>query len=126
MRRLVGVAQLEPDQLVELRGLLESHGIRFKETPPTLLGFGSIWVEDADFGRARELLLAESAAFAAQARAQWEQEWREIHKGSHGRWMLARLIQRPGEYILAWLLLGFFIGVLVVYPLLYLARGLEP
>jgi len=124
VKRLVGLAQLESDQLAELRALLDSHGIRFSETPPTLLGFGSIWVEDEDFPRARELLRQESATFAAQARAQWEQEWREIHKGSHARWILGRLIQRPGEFFLALLLLAFFLGLLVVYPLLYLARRL--
>lgn len=124
MKRLVGLAQLEPEQLDELRALLHSHGIAFSETPPTLLSFGAIWVEEEDFLPARELLRQESATFAARARAQWEQEWREVHKGSHGRWFLARLLHHPAEFLLALALLMFFVALLVVYPLFYLARGL--
>jgi hypothetical protein len=124
VKRLVGLAQLELEQLEELRALLNSHGIGFSETPPTLLSSGAIWVEEEDFLRARELLRQESAAVSARARAQWDQEWREVHKGSHGRWFLARLLHHPAEFLLALALLIFFVGLLVFYPLYYLARGL--
>lgn len=124
MKRLVGLAQLEPNQLEELRALLRADGIEFTETPPSLISFGSIWVADEQFPRAREILQQESAVFAARAREIWLREWREEHRRSYLRWLLARLRGNPAEVILAFLLLAFFVGLAVVYPLLYLAQRL--
>jgi hypothetical protein len=124
MKRLVGLSQLEAKQHEELLELLRSHDIEHRETPPSLLSFGSIWVREEDFVRARELLRQESAAFAAQARELWQREWREQYRGSYGRWFLARLRTNPAEFLLALLLLAFFLWLALVYPLVYLARRL--
>ncbi len=122
MKRLIGMGQLESGQLEELRELLESNGIEYSETAPSLISFGSIWVPDEDFERSKELLQQESAAFAARARGAWEQEWRETHRGSWARWLYARLRARPGEVLLALLLFAFFVALFVVYPVAYLLR----
>jgi hypothetical protein len=124
MKRLVGLSQLEDKQHEELLELLRSHGIEHRETPPSLLSFGAIWVRNEDFALARELLRQESAAFAAQARELWQREWHEQYRGSYGRWFLARLRTNPAEFLLALLLLGFFLWLAFVYPLVYLARRL--
>ncbi|HSD61396.1 MAG TPA: DUF6164 family protein, partial [Burkholderiales bacterium] len=102
--------------------LLNTHGIEYSETPPSLISFGSVWVRDEDFQRAKELLAQESAAFAARARDAWGREWRELHRASYARWLVARLRTQPGEMLLALLLLAFFVGLLVVYPLAYLLQ----
>lgn len=124
MKRLVGLSQLEAAQLEELKALLRADGIEFSETPPSLISFGSIWVRDEDFPHAKARLLEESAAFAERARAAWRKEWEEEHRRSYARWLFARLRGNPAEVILALLLLAFFVGVLLVYPLLYLLRKL--
>ena len=122
MKRLVGLGQLEAGQLEELRELLRSRGVEFSETPPGLVSLGAIWVPDEDFERAKELLEQEAAAFAAQARETWQQEWRGEHRGSWARWLFARLRARPAEMLLALLLFAFFVGLFVAYPLAYLLR----
>lgn len=124
MKRLVGLGQLEAGQLEELRELLKARGIEFSETPPSLISFGSLWVPDEDFARAKELLEQESTTFAARARETWEQEWRGVHQGSYLRWLFARLRANPGEMLLALLLFAFFVGLFGVYPLAYLLRWL--
>jgi hypothetical protein len=124
MKRLVALSQLEASQLDELRALLRERGIAFSETAPTLFSSGALWVQDEDLDSARELLRQESAAFAVRAREEWEREWREQHRSSHARWLLARLRANPGEMILALALLAFFAWLLVLSPLLYLLRRL--
>jgi len=122
MKRLISLGQLEAGQLEELRELLQANGIEYFVAPPSLISFGTIWVPDDDFQRSKELLGQESAAFAARARKTWEQEWREGHRNSYVRWLIARLRTNPGEMILALLLFAFFVGLLVVYPLAYFLR----
>jgi hypothetical protein len=125
VKRLIGLAQLESNQLTELRESLRAAEVAFTETPPSLLSFGAIWVADDDLDRARDLLLQESATFAAQAREAWQREWREQHHRSYVRWLLARLRGNPAEIIAALLMLAFFGWLLVIYPLLYLVRRLS-
>lgn len=124
MKRLIALSQLEGTQLDELRTLLREGGIEISETAPTLFSSGALWVPERDLERARELLRRESAAFAARAREAWEREWREEHRSSHARWLLARLRANPAEMLLALALLAFFVGLLVLIPLAYLLRRL--
>lgn len=124
MKRLVALSQLEAKQLDDLRALLRGAGIEVSETAPTLFSSGALWVPERELERARELLSQESAAFAAQARKVWQREWREEHRTSYARWLLARLRANPGEMILALVLLAFLVWLLVLSPLLYLLRHL--
>lgn len=124
MKRLVALSHLEGRQLEELRALLRERGIGVSETPPTLFSPGALWVQDEDLNPARELLRHESAAFAARARQQWEREWREEHRSSGVRWLMARLRENPAQTMLSLTLLAFFVWLLVLSPLLYLLRRL--
>src|SRR5512134_211770 len=124
MKRLTALSQLEGKQLDELRALLRERGIEVSETAPTLFSSGALWVPEQDLEQARDLLNQESAAFAARAREEWEREWREEHRSSGARWLLARLRANPAEMLLALALLAFLVWLLVLSPLLYLLRRL--
>jgi hypothetical protein len=117
-RRLVSLP-LEPDQEQEILRRLDANGIAHRETRSLSRFFGSnaIWVPEADYPRAKEILDRQAAEFADSARAQWEAEWRREHGGSYLRWLQNRMRRATMDDVLRVLLLALLVGVMLLYPL---------
>ena len=122
MKRLVDARHLAEEQHEELRSLLEQARIPVHETPTRLFAFGALWVPEEDFGRAQEILRAESKAYAASARETWEREWELQHGGSALRWLAYRVLSDPLEMLLRLLLLALAAGAFVGFPLWVVLR----
>jgi hypothetical protein len=117
-KRLVSLP-LEPDQEHEILRLLDEAGIAHKETRSMSRFFGSnaIWVPEADYPRAKDILDRQAAGYANSAREQWQAEWRREHGGSYLRWLLNRMRRATMDDVLRVLLLAALVGVMLLYPL---------
>lgn len=82
-----------------------------------LFGGDAIWVDDADYARAKEILEREAAQYAATAREQWQQEWRDVHGGSYLRWLGRRLQNATAEDVVRALFLIALVALMLLYPL---------
>ncbi len=122
MKRLVDTRYLAEAQYDELMALLRAAGIAVHETPTHLFAFGALWVTDAEFERARDILRTQSKAYATRARDDWEREWQLQHRGSALRWFAYRLLSDPGAVLLRVLLLALALGAFVVYPIWTMLR----
>lgn len=123
MKRLVDHRYLAEAQHAELLALLDKAGVPFHETPTHLFSFGAVWVMDEDFERARDILRAQSGAYAARAREDWEREWAQEHRGSALRWYANQVALDPAGAIGRTVLLVLAVAVFVVWPLWYVVRG---
>lgn len=117
-RRLVSLP-LEPDQEHELLRLLDEAGIAHREarSGSRLFSGDAIWVAEADYAGAKEVLDREAAGYAAAARAKWQAEWRDVHASSYLRWLFSRLGRATMEDVLRVLLLAALVGLMLLYPL---------
>jgi hypothetical protein len=113
MRSLV--APDSPEEREEIVKVLLANGIRCRETPPTLFGRAKLWVDEADYEKAREIAASVDAKLAAQSRERWGREWQERYGGSYARWLLER-IQSP-EILLKIVLLIAALAAFVGYPI---------
>jgi hypothetical protein len=108
------------EQTQELFELFLASGIRYKERHGTFISPPMIWVEEEDFGKAREIAASLDASFAEKARLESRRSWEEDFKGSYVRW-LAHSLSRPGNVF--WLaILLVVITVSLVYPVMYVLR----
>ena len=123
MKRLVEHRFLTEEQHAELLALLRKADVPFHETPTHLLSFGAIWVLEEDFGRAREILREESAAYAARAKEEWEREWTVEHRGSALRWYARQVALDPAGTLGRTVLLVLAFAAFVLWPLWYVVRG---
>lgn len=124
MKHLVSLGNLEPRQHEEVVALLNKHRVRFRETPPSIFGSGTIQVAEGDLSAAQALLREESAEFATEARQAWEREWRSEHGGSFARWFLHRWQENPAGTLVRLVLLVLMVSVFVVYPVWYVLKSL--
>jgi hypothetical protein len=117
-RRLVSLP-LEPEQEAEILRRLEAAGIAHEETRSKARLFGSdaIWVAEADYGRAKEMLDRQAAEYAAAAREKWREEWRREHRGSYARWLWSRARRAAIEDVARALLLLALVALMLLYPL---------
>jgi hypothetical protein len=117
-RRLVSLP-LEPEQEQEILRRLDAAGIAHKETRSMsrLFGSNAIWVPEADYPRAKEILDREAAEYAGAAREQWQAEWRREHGGSYLRWLLNRMRRATMDDVLRVLALIALVGLMLLYPI---------
>lgn len=117
-RRLVSLP-LDPRQETEILRLLDDAGIEHKETRSLsrLFGSNAIWVLEADYPRAKDILDRQAAEYAVSAREQWQAEWRREHRGSYLHWLLHRLRHATMDDVLRVVLLAALVGVMLLYPL---------
>lgn len=117
-RRLVGLP-LPPEQEGELLRLLDEAGIAHREarSKSRLFGGDAIWVDEADYPKAKEILEREAAQYAAAAREQWQQEWRSEHGGSYLRWLWHRVQRATMEDLMRALFLLALVALMLLYPL---------
>jgi len=117
-RRLVGLP-LEPEQEDEILRLLDAAGIAHEETRSRARFFGSdaIWVAEADYARAKEILDREAADYAAAAREKWQAQWRRDHGGSYARWLWNRARRATAEDVVRALFLLALVALMLLYPL---------
>lgn len=117
-RRLVSLP-LAPDQEHELLHLLDEANIAHREarSKSRLFSGDAIWVAEADYARAKEILDREAAAYAAAARAKWQAEWRDEHGSSYLRWLWRRLSRATPGDVLRVLVLAALVGLMLLYPL---------
>ena len=80
-------------------------------------GSNAIWVPEADYLRAKDILDRQAAEYAKSAREQWQAEWRREHGGSYLRWLLNRMRRATMDDVLRVLLLAALVGVMLLYPL---------
>ncbi|MFO7786308.1 MAG: DUF6164 family protein [Halospina sp.] len=72
---LLNLRNVPEDEYIEVKTLLDEHGIAYYETEPSrwMVSFGGIWLEDASrLEEAEQLLAAYQAERAEQARAAHE------------------------------------------------------
>lgn len=117
-RRLVGLP-LEPEQEDEILRLLDAAGIDHEETRSGARFFGSdaIWVAEADYARAKEILDREAADYAAAAREKWQEDWRRDHGGSYARWLWSRARRATADDVMRALFLLALVALMLLYPL---------
>lgn len=100
-RLLLNLRNVPEDEHLEVRELLESHGIAYYETEPSrwMISFGAIWLQDEEREEEALSLLADyQAQRQARERARYEAEPRQQ--------------QNP---------LRFLVGVVAIAVVLYLA-----
>jgi hypothetical protein len=121
VKRLVALP-LEERQETEIVRRLTDAGIahRAARSPFRFLGADAIWVADEDYARARALLEGEVKEFASQARAEWNTEWRNAHRGAYLHWLWHRARHASMDDVLRALLLIALVAVLLLYPLAYI------
>lgn len=117
-KRLVSLP-LEPEQERDLLRRLDEAGIAHREarSKSRLFGGDAIWVAEADYPRAKEILEKEAAEYAAAARARWQAEWREQHGGSYARWLWGRAQRATFDDVLRAALLILLVALMLLYPL---------
>ena len=105
----------------EIVRLLTEAGIAYRaaRSPFRFLGADAIWVADDDYPRARALVESEVRAFESMARAEWNAEWIDEHKGSYVLWLWNRARRASFATILRALLLMALVGLMLLYPLAY-------
>jgi hypothetical protein len=103
---------------------MDREGILYREsiTSSVFLGGDALWVADGDFSRARDLLRREAQSFAAKAREAWELEWSSEHHGSYSHWLWDRFRRNPLEMTIRLLLLTVVVGLMIVWPAMYVLR----
>lgn len=123
MKRLVGLP-LDERQENEIMRLLAEAGIPYREarSPFRLLGADAIWVSDEDYPRASAILETEAKAYTEMARAEWNAEWVNEHKGSYLLWLWSRVRRASIDDIVKVLFLIALVGVMLLYPLAYVFR----
>lgn len=99
--------------------MLDEAGIAHREarSRSRLFGGDAIWVAEADYPRAKEILDREAGAYAAAARAEWQAEWRDVHRGSYVRWLWNRVWQATMEDVVRALFLIALVALMLLYPL---------
>lgn len=117
-RRLVSLP-LPPEQERELLQRLDDAGIAHREarSKSRLFGSDAIWIAEADYPRAKEILEREAGEYAAAARERWQAEWRDEHGGSYARWLWSRLQRATMEDLVRVLFLIALVGLMLLYPL---------
>ena len=80
-------------------------------------GSNAIWVPEADYLRAKDILDRQAAEYANSAREQWQAEWRREHGGSYARWLLNRMRRATMDDVLRVVLLAALVGLMLFYPL---------
>ena len=117
-RRLVSLP-LEPEQEQEILRRLDTAGIAHQETRSMSRFFGSnaIWVPEADYLRAKDILDRQAAEYAGVKRELWQAEWQRDHGGSYARWLLHRMRRATMDDILRVLLLAALVGLMLLYPI---------
>lgn len=80
-------------------------------------GSNAIWVPEADYLRAKDILDREAAEYAGAAREQWQAEWRSEHGGSYARWLLNRMRRATMDDVLRVLVLIALVGLMLLYPI---------
>lgn len=117
-RRLAGLP-LPPDQERDLLRRLDEAGIAHREarSRSRLFGGDAVWVAQADYPRAKEILEREAAEYATVARERWEAEWRGEHQGSYARWLWNRLQRATTEDFVRALFLIALVALMLLYPL---------
>jgi len=117
-RRLVSLP-LEPEQEQEILRRLDTAGIAHKETRSMSRFFGSnaIWVPDAEYLRAKDILDRQAAEYAGVKREQWQAEWQREHGGSYARWLLHRVRRATIDDVLRVLALIALVGLMLLYPI---------
>jgi hypothetical protein len=120
-RRLVSLP-LEPAQEQEILRRLDAAGVAHKETRSLSRFFGSnaIWVPEADYLRAKEIMDRQAAEYAGAAREQWQAEWQREHGGSYARWLLHRMRRATMDDVLRVLLLAALVGLMLLYPIAFM------
>ena len=108
------------EEYQDLANLLLANSIRYQEKQSSFLMPATIWVEEADYEKAREIASSVAARHAKRAKGEWEGEWRERYKGSYLRWLLAN-IRKPAN-LFRLLLLLVMLGVFIAYPVVYVIR----
>jgi hypothetical protein len=109
-------------QVSELVDRIRRAGISVREVKPSFLHDGAIWVDDARFSQARQLLQAESVGFAEDAKRSWQAEWRTKDGRSYSRWLANRFARNPLGMALSSAMLGLVAGIFLIYPLFYALR----
>ena len=117
-RRLVGLP-LPAEQERELLRLLDEAGIAHREarSRSRLFGSDAIWVDEADYPRANEILEREAAQYAAAAREKWQAEWRDAYGRSYLRWLWRRVRDATVEDVVRALFLIALVALMLLYPL---------
>jgi hypothetical protein len=117
-RRLVSLP-LPPEQERGLLQQLDEAGIAHREarSKSRLFGSDAIWVAEADYPRAKDILDRQAAEYAVSAREQWQAEWRREHGGSYARWLLHRMRRATMEDVLRVLALVALVGLMLLYPI---------
>lgn len=110
---------LPPEQEGELLRLLDAAGIAHREarSKSRLFGGDAIWVAEADYARAKEILEREAAQYAAAAREKWQAEWRDAHGSSYLRWLGHRVRHASMEDVVRALFLIALVALMLLYPL---------
>jgi len=117
-RRLASLP-LPAEQERELLRLLDEAGIEHREarSKSRLFGGDAIWVAEADYPRASEILEREATQYAAAAREKWQAQWRDEHGGSYRRWLWSRLRHATMEDVVRALFLIALVALMLLYPL---------
>jgi hypothetical protein len=117
-RRLVSLP-LPPEQERGLFQQLDEAGIAHREahSKSRLFGSDAIWVAEADYPRAKDILDRQAAEYADSAREQWQAEWRREHGGSYLRWLHNRLRRATMDDVLRVLVLIALVGLMLLYPI---------
>lgn len=117
-RRLASLP-LPVEQERELLRLLDESGIAHREarSRSRLFGGDAIWVGEADYARAKEILDREAARYAAAAREAWQAQWRAEHGGSYLRWLRSRARNATLEDLVRALFLIALVALMLLYPL---------
>lgn len=98
-RLLLNLRNVPDDEALDVRHLLDEHGIDYYETPPSRWGIsmGGIWLrDDAAHPRAREVLNEYQAERAVRARAAYA----EKKRAGQVETFVGVLRRRPGEVLI--------------------------
>jgi len=107
---LMNLRNVPDDEADEIRTLFEHHDVAYYETPPSRWGIsmGGFWVHDDDeAARARALLADYQKQRRPQARAAYEQAFREGRVP--GLWQ--HFCQRPATVLAAAVAIAFILGL---------------
>ncbi len=120
-KRLMNLRNVPDDEAMEVRALLDEHGIAYYETPPGAWGIsgGGIWLHEADeHPRASQLLKAYQTDRAERVRAEFEK--RRQRGEVEGFWDHAR---RNPLKVVVFVLLSAGILMIFAAPVYQLATG---
>ena len=99
----------------DLQQAFATAGIRVQITSATFLDDQKVWVEEKDFERAAEIVVALERRRAAIEKDRYEKEWDVKYGRSFRSWCLTKA--KSPEFWIAMLVAGALVFVFAIYPM---------